>query len=108
MMTKTSHARAQDDFKKLFSTVEQILPLNKALLADLEARMQNWGPNSLIADIFLGFVLHQILFLDSNYKFYILYCSLSSSYPSFVVYASIQSIRVFAISHLISALICSD
>lgn len=42
-----------DDVRRMFSNIDMIIPLNKELLKDLEARQAAWGPDQLIGDVFL-------------------------------------------------------
>lgn len=42
-----------DDVRRMFSNIDMIIPLNKELLKDLEARIATWGPDQLIGDVFL-------------------------------------------------------
>lgn len=42
-----------DDVRRMFSNIDMIIPLNRELLKDLEARLAAWGPLQLIGDVFL-------------------------------------------------------
>jgi len=45
--------RTKAEIKKIFSNVEQLLPINKHLKTSIEERVNNWHETQLIGDIFL-------------------------------------------------------
>ena len=45
-----------DDVRRMCSNIDMIIPLNKELLKDLEARVATWSPGQLIGDVFLTHV----------------------------------------------------
>lgn len=53
LINDPSTALKVDDVRRLFSNIDMIIPLNKELLKDLEARVATWGPYQLIGDVFL-------------------------------------------------------
>ena len=54
--TELLPTRSKAEIRKIFSNVEQLLPINKHLKTAIEERVNNWHENQLIGDIFLKMV----------------------------------------------------
>lgn len=59
-----------EDVRRMFANIDMIIPLNKELLKDLEARVATWGPNQLIGDVFLIHAPYLKMYTDysNNYN----------------------------------------
>jgi len=54
--TELLPTRTKAEIRKIFSNVEQLLPINKHLKNSIEERVNNWHETQLIGDIFLKMV----------------------------------------------------